>query len=215
MIKKLIIKYKYEIIFSLIIICLLNVFFTRNSSNSNLNDKQKKFLTTLTDMADILEVNNINYFLFAGTALGCHREKKFIEHDNDIDLGIFEDVSFTKILNNVEKSGKFRFTGSWPRKTEIENATELTFLHKDTFVKLDIFKLFKIKDKYMSYAYVGKCDNKPRKRCEWLNPINLIKMDCLGRTYNVPDINFIKSRYGQDWNIPKKEAYYDQKSIIN
>ena len=80
-------EYKYEILFGLIIICLLNVFFTRNSSNSNLNDKQKKFLTTLTDMADILEENNINYFLFAGTALGCHREKKFIEHDNDIDLG--------------------------------------------------------------------------------------------------------------------------------
>ena len=43
-IKKLIRKYRYAIMFSLIIICLLNVFFTRNSSNNNysnfLNNKK-------------------------------------------------------------------------------------------------------------------------------------------------------------------------------
>ena len=40
------------------------------------------------------------------------------------------------------------------------------------------------KYKYMSYAYNGKCSNKPRNRCEWLDPINLIKMNLLGRIYN-------------------------------
>ena len=43
----------------------------------------------------------------------------------------------------------------------------------------------------MMVCYGGKCDSKPRNRCEWLDPINLIQMDFLGRTYNVPDMEFI------------------------
>jgi hypothetical protein len=220
-IKEFIVENKYEILLTFIILGSLIVFFTRNSSNSsnssnnNLNDKQKKFLRTLTDMADILKKNNILYFLSSGTALGCHREKRFIEHDEDIDLGVFENVSFTNILNIVNNSDKFVLKYSWPRNTKIENATELSFIHKETRVKIDIFKFYKIKDKYMSMAYAGNCDNKPRKRCEWLDPINLIKMDFMGKIYNVPDISFIISHYGNDWNIPKIESYDNQKSIIN
>lgn len=212
-IKRFLVKNKYRLLLLIFIVLgSLIVFFTRNN---NLNDKQNKFLIALTDMADILDKNDIHYFLSSGTALGCHREKKFIEHDPDIDLGVFESVSFTNILNIVNESDKFVLHISWPRNTEIKEATELTFRHKETKVKIDIFKFYKIKDKYMSVAYGGKCDNKPRKRCEWLDPINLIKMDFMGRKYNVPDISFIISHYGNDWNIPKIESYDDQKSIIN
>ena len=56
----------------------------------SLNEKQTKFKRTLEDMADILNRHNIEYFLFCGTALGCHREGQFIEHDHDIDLGVFK-----------------------------------------------------------------------------------------------------------------------------
>ena len=59
----------------------------------------------------------------------------------------------------------------------------------------------------MTFAYNGKCSTKPRNRCEWLDPVNLIQMDFLGRTYNVPDMDFIRSRYGSEWNIPKVEPY--------
>lgn len=211
-IKRFIVKNKYRFLLIFIVLGALILFFI---INSNLNDKQNKFLMALTDMADILDKNDIPFFLSSGTALGCHREKKFIEHDPDIDLGVFENVSFTNILNIVNNSNKFVLENSWPHNKEIKEATELTFRHKETKVKIDIFKFYKIKDKYMSVAYGGKCDNKPRKRCEWLDPINLIKMDFMGRKYNVPDMSFIISHYGNDWNIPKIESYYNQKSIIN
>lgn len=212
-IKRFLVKNKYTLLLIFIVLGALIVFFTRNN---NLNDKQKKFLVTLTDMADILDKNNIYYFLLGGTALGCHREKKFIEHDTDIDLGVFEDVSFTNILNIVNDSNKFVLENSWPLNTEIENTTELTFMHKDTKVKIDIFKHFKKGEhKYMSYAYAGKCDNKPRNRCEYLDIIKLIRMDFMGRIYNVPDISYIENLYGSDWKIPKNMSYDEELSIIN
>lgn len=209
------------ILFVVFIVCTINIIYKeickrKEGKNGELNEKQKKFLLTLTDMADILESNNIHYFLLGGTALGCHREKKFIEHDKDIDLGIFEDVSFTNILNIVNKSGKFKLKIAWPRNTDIENATELTFTHKDTLVNLDIFKHIKKGEyKYISYAYGGKCDNKPRNRCEYLDIIKLNKVNFLGRMYNVPEISYIENLYGDDWKIPKYMSYDEELSIIN
>ena len=205
-----------HIILLFFIILAFYIIYTREDITKSLNDKQKKFLTTLTDMADILENNDIHYFLLGGTALGCHREKKFIEHDHDIDLGIFEDISFKTILNIVNNSNKFKFNSLHPYNTEIENATELTFIHKDTNVRLDIFKHFKVeKYKYMSYAYLGKCSNKPRNRCEYLDIIKLNKHTFLDRIYNVPDISYIENLYGSDWRIPKHMSYDDELSIIN
>ena len=205
-----------HIILLFFIILAFYIIYTREDITKSLNDKQKKFLTTLTDMADILENNDIHYFLLGGTALGCHREKKFIEHDHDIDLGIFEDISFKTILNIVNNSNKFKFNSLHPYNTEIENATELTFIHKDTNVRLDIFKHFKVeKYKYMSYAYLGKCSNKPRNRCEYLDIIKLNKYTFLDRIYNVPDISYIENLYGSDWRIPKHMSYDDELSIIN
>ena len=201
---------------TIFMIYIIYKYYTHKNITSSLNDKQKKFLTTLTDMADILENNDIYYFLLGGTALGCHREKKFIEHDHDIDLGIFEDISFEKILDIVNKSNKFKLSSVYPYNTEIINATELTFIHKDTNVRLDIFKHFKVeKYKYMSYAYLGKCSNKPRNRCEYLDIIKLNKYTFLDRIYNVPDISYIENLYGSDWRIPKHMSYDDELSIIN
>ena len=40
---------------------------------------------------DIFEKNNIKYWAIFGTLLGCIRDKKIIEHDDDIDLGMIND----------------------------------------------------------------------------------------------------------------------------
>ena len=61
-----------------------------------LNEKQSKFKKTLEDMKKILDSNNVKFFLYCGTALGAHREKKFIEHDHDIDIGVLG-TEFNKI----------------------------------------------------------------------------------------------------------------------
>lgn len=48
----------------------------------------KKLLFTV---ADVLEDIGVEFFLFLGTFLGAVREKRFIEIDEDIDLGILQE----------------------------------------------------------------------------------------------------------------------------
>ena len=42
-------------------------------------------------MKKTLDENNQEFFLMAGTLLGCIRNHDFISHDGDIDIGIFYD----------------------------------------------------------------------------------------------------------------------------
>ena len=173
------------------------------------SNKQSKFKKTLEDMADILEENNIKFFLFCGTALGAHREKKFIEHDNDIDIGFFShEHNITDIANIVNKSKKFKLVRFFPIEKELtKNTTELTFNHNDNNVHIDIFMLDKMKDKYVHYSYNSICDNKKNKRCEFINPINLENILFLNKNYKIPKIDFLISHYGDDWKIPQKFSY--------
>ena len=80
------------IIKSLLLLIIIILFYFINiqwrNQENYLNQKQIKFKKTLEDMANILEDNNIYFFLYCGTALGATREKKFIEHDPDIDISI-------------------------------------------------------------------------------------------------------------------------------
>ncbi|MBX7491156.1 hypothetical protein [Helicobacter turcicus] len=43
----------------------------------------------LEDLAELLALNKITMFLISGVFLGCVRSKSFIEHDYDIDVGVF------------------------------------------------------------------------------------------------------------------------------
>ena len=65
-------------------------------------DKQLKFKNVLESAKTALDSINIPFHLQAGTALGAHREGKFIQHDHDIDLGIFaKDVPNIKIVYKI------------------------------------------------------------------------------------------------------------------
>jgi len=55
----------------------------------------KLFKKTLNDVG-------ITFFLTCGTCLGFVREGQFLEHDKDIDIGIFEDVDLEKLKKVLE-----------------------------------------------------------------------------------------------------------------
>ena len=145
------------ILFLIIIICYfclkLNKYnFFNYFNNSNLTEKQKKFSVALKDMADILEDNRLSFFLYCGTALGCHRQGTFIEHDPDIDLGM-EKTNFKNLTDNMSniiegKNPKFMLGGSYPKDGE---KTEFCFIHIKTGVRIDIFLVEKTPEGYVHY----------------------------------------------------------------
>ena len=52
----------------------------------------------LLDLAYLFALNKINWFVLAGTFLGFIREKSFLTHDLDIDIGLMsEDISLEQI----------------------------------------------------------------------------------------------------------------------
>lgn len=185
----------------LIIILILNIF------KNKIKSKKYNFQCALEDMDDILKLKNIDYFLFCGTALGAYRERDFISHDIDIDLGVYCDIS--EIIKKLNDNNKFKLLRTYPKNSnDIKTKkTEVCYLHLKTNVRIDIFKVEMINNKKIHYSYESLCNRKENKRCEFINNFNLTKIDFLGRKYNIPTIDFLISHYGDDWKIPKKFSY--------
>ncbi len=58
----------------------------RIRSKEELKSREEGFL----EIVDILQKNNIFFFIQAGTVLGARRENYFIKWDWDVEIGIFE-----------------------------------------------------------------------------------------------------------------------------
>lgn len=185
--------------------------FTKKNDVKKFSDKQIKFKETLEDMKDILDKNNIPFFLSFGTALGAYREKKFIEHDEDIDIGIFDfDIKLEDIIKlfNNNNNNKFKINIMFPRNNK--KKTEVGFIHKNTGVKIDIFEFTTKNNDYLTYTYEGLCKKKKNSRCEyvWKNGFKINNIKFLNKIYKIPEIQYIISHYGNDWNIVKKYNYF-------
>lgn len=170
-----------------------------------LNTKQINFAKTLLDMDDILTSNKQKYFLVCGTLLGAIREKKFIEHDDDIDLGIFAD----EYNQNVEKSilKKFKLKH---RYGDIKTGYEISFVHPETNVSLDIFLHYREKDYIWCPSFNNLCNKAKNKMCRWKYYFdNIVTYTFLGKIFNIPSPpeKYLAYAYGNDWMVPQKFSY--------
>jgi phosphorylcholine metabolism protein LicD len=213
--KKNVRKISIIIIYSLILIGLIfTCAITTNKYHQEyepnlIENKQNNFRQTLEDMKQILDTNNIPYHLDSGTALGAIREQRFISHDEDIDIAIFHKDRVSNLESIVTKNGKFELIHKLPEDNKNENEiTEFSFKHLKTRVKIDIFFIVEEKDQYISYSYFGECDDKPKKRCEYVNSkYKLNDIIFYGKKYKVPEEKFLEEQYGKDWKTPKKFSY--------
>jgi GR25 family glycosyltransferase involved in LPS biosynthesis len=178
----------------------------KNGSNYlNTFSKQIKFGKTLIDMNDILQKNGQRFLLSFGTLLGVIREGKFIEHDNDIDIGVFIDDYNQEVEEEILKKFKLKH-----RLGSLETGYEVSFTHSETNVNIDIFVYYTEKDFIWSPSFFGLCDNAKNKMCRWkFSPFNLKKIEFLNRMFNIPDNPelYLTESYGKDWKIPKKFNY--------
>lgn len=166
---------------------------------------------------DIFEKHNIKYWATAGTLLGCIRDKKIIEHDDDIDLGMIEkdyDLLLNCIKNKDELFQEFKNAGlhllenpaPWSQIKILTYRDDGDYNKNRIFI--DICKFIKKNDKYEPLVDEWK-------ETEWYNYDEIdklsdgilgnlkIKIPCkhtryLGKTYG----DCSKDRC---WKIPKKE----------
>ena len=173
--------------------------------------KQEDFRQTLEDMKQILDTNKIPFHLHSGTALGAIREQQFIPHDEDIDIAIFHKDRVSNLDSIVTKNGKFELIDKLPENVKKENEImEFSFRHLNTSVNIDIFFIIEEKDQYIFYTYFGICDDKPKKRCEYVNSkYKLNDIIFYDKKYKVPEEKFLEEHYGKDWKTPKKFSYSD------
>lgn len=185
-----------------------------------LTEKQKNFAKALYDIKNVLDQNNQEFFLSCGTLLGCIREKKFIEYDLDIDLGIFFDKFNPKIKDNILESKKFKLLNIYGK---LEESYELTFLHIETNTKIDLFLHYPLKSyTYYSASFFGICDNKKEKYCKWKYPIKGLQYRYfINGFYLIPSnyYQYLTDAYGK-WENPKNFNYYEgldthYKNLIN
>ena len=56
----------------------------------------------LKEFKDLMQANDFQFFLIGGCCLGLVREGQFLEHDKDIDIGIFDNIDLEKLKKVLE-----------------------------------------------------------------------------------------------------------------
>jgi phosphorylcholine metabolism protein LicD len=171
---------------------------------------QKKALNNLKDTRDSLIECNLDYFLIDGTLLGCMREKNFIAHDTDLDLGVFMsqcDIKKTiRLINKMEDKGftLHRQFGIFGKHFEMA--------FKRDGIKIDLFFYYKKDKEYRFNAFLNGGKNLEKDLITFSYPIKffekLEKIEFLGEKFLAPNNpeEVLKIKYGNwkeiktNWN---------------
>lgn len=91
---------------------------------------------SLTDLQNVLANVGMAPFLVSGTLLGYARNRGFLSHDKDVDVGIFATQSIFDIADMLNKSGLFSVHYKYLR---MENTYQVPVIHRPTGMSIDIF----------------------------------------------------------------------------
>lgn len=170
-----------------------------NFSDSEYKDKGIKNLLEAKEIFDSLDMP---FFLSNGTLLGAIRDKDFIAHDTDIDLGVctgdYTPVQAKKLLDAFLKKG-FTIYGIYG-----SYAKGYQFSLKNRDIKLDIF--------FYDYEHIGDSPVmtmsvwQSGKRFKYVYPyFHARTLTVLhGESFFVPDNykEYLEAQYGPEWKIP-------------
>jgi hypothetical protein len=171
-------------------------------------NKQIIYSTILRKTKDALDELSIPFFLSSGTCLGYLRENKFLDHDYDIDVGIFEIDYNPEIVNKMADKGLFLYRTLGDVKTGLELSFRLPGTSLGKNAKIDIFLHYKTGDKIFWSSYIAPLFKKKIKYQVSnfiLKPVNFMDV-----VVNVPHptVKYIREHYGDKWYIPLKPKAY-------
>jgi len=154
-------------------------------------------LRNLVAVRDILQGAGIRVFLHWGTLLGAVREKDFIPHDNDIDVGFYySDIDKFLALGPVFEARGFEFITH-----DISNRVD-GYIYKVIRDGVDI-DLFPARE--IHHTFRGKLwllNERTTVNSRYLDSLETINF--LGETFYTPadPIGLMRNLYGKTWNIP-------------
>ncbi|MCF6268094.1 MAG: glycosyltransferase [Melioribacteraceae bacterium] len=167
----------------------------KTPSTINKNDG----LENLLSAKKIFKKLGIDYWLTDGTLLGYYREKDFIKHDCDLDLGSFIKDYDDRIIREFLNEG-WELYRTYGKKNL---GFELSLIRD--YLQLDIFFFYEESGKLWHGAW--------HKTKEGLNlikyyyePFELGKGEFLNHEFSIPKdtLKYITTKYGESWNKPVK-----------
>lgn len=155
-------------------------------------------LKNLIDLDKLFKKFNAPYWIQDGTLLGHYREKNFLRHDPDTDMGMMLSDFSTKMLEYLETlKFKYNFLG-YP-----ESCLQLEL--KRFNIKTDIFFYYKKEDFIYHSAFLKNkiIDYRYKK-------FSLKEETFLGYNFLMPsnELEFIVTKYGENWKVPDKSWSY-------
>ena len=143
-----------------------------------------KAFSCLCDTIEILKKNDIKSFLISGTLLGFIRDGHLLEHDNDLDIGLFAEEASTEDIVNLLRQDK-----SFMAVYDLGHMVQAT--HKNGTV-IDIFLHYRDKNRIWHGTDIHR----------WYNtPFKLVEREFTGSMFLVPDPpeQYLDENYG-NWH---------------
>lgn len=151
----------------------------------------KRVLSVLRDLRKVMEAERVPFFFAAGTALGIVRSGRPLDHDDDIDVGIFEENwDRDALLSAFSKHPHFDLEASLPDRPKIR------LVHRGG-AGIDIFKFYR----------EGRAIFHDGNFVRWKNSEFQIEKHRSngGRVYLPTNIDrYLTENYG-DWKVPDKQ----------
>lgn len=144
-------------------------------------------------LSSVLNKNKINMFLIFGTLLGAMREKSFIKHDSDVDVGMYyEDKEhLLKNIWQINEAGLdlVRLSDNLISFMRNENYIDIYFFKKRIFPKYG----WNCEGYFIPYKHLKK----------------LTEIQFYGKTYLCPfsPENYLRHCYGSTWKTPIKDKH--------
>jgi len=188
------------------------------------NEKRRIYAHMIRKIDRALSRIDTPFFLSSGTCLGFFREKDFIKHDYDIDIGIMQSDFTEDVLTEMENEGfeLYRTLGTF--ETGVEYSFRLPGTNIGKAAKVDIFVHYNEIHNNKKHVYWTSYKSPffTEQIKYRVSDFNLKKVLFKGMYVNVPDptLQYIQEHYGENWMIPITQGdgyrYYSSPvSIVN